>query len=208
VPDKLSQTEKRRIRKIQSDNKGRFRRWFGLFGLGSLSLIIIAGLIVPNLPFGGNSDTKLIGPGINYEIQGREHFSSGEFAESGYYNSNPPTSGKHALNWVECGIHDIQIQDEVHVKNLENGYVIINYDSNDKDLQSELENIVTDLPSWPNQYILSPRDNMNSLIALTAWGVLLELSEIDFSAMEEFSSWYRGLGPESNAPICEAGGKI
>jgi hypothetical protein len=49
---------------------------------------------------------------------------------------------------------------------------------------------------------------MNSLIALTAWGVLLELSEIDFSAMEEFSSWYRGLGPESNAPICEAGGKI
>ena len=207
MADKISQTEKRKIRKNRSDRKSRFRRWLALFGLGSLSLIIIGGLIVPSLPFlDRSSDRKITGPGENFDIQGTEHFALGEFAEAGYYNSNPPTSGKHAPRWVECGIYDSPIQDEIQVQNLENGYVIINYDSGDSDIQSELEESVIDLPGWPNQYILAPRDDMESKITLTAWGVLLDLPEINLALMEEFSYWYRGLGPDNDAPICDAGG--
>ena len=145
-------------------------------------------------------------PGTAFDDQGRVHLEVGERNPEDYYNSNPPTSGALAPSWVDCGIHDEPILDEFQVHNLEHGFVIIQYNTQDENLVSNLQEVAEGLDQWPHYYVLAPYPELENTIALTAWGIAQYMDTVDVSAIEAFAKAYRGRGPEFNTPSCGAGG--
>jgi hypothetical protein len=55
---------------------------------------------------------------------GRNHVDVGTQVK---YNSNPPTSGSHYVEWTKAGVYDKAIDDGHLVHSLEHGYIIISY---------------------------------------------------------------------------------
>ena len=216
-PSRGSQTEKRRARRNRRQNKGRLKAVLAMVGMGVLAVLIIAGLALPSFGGGGSRQitssetladrpTGDAAPGTTFADQGRVHLEIGERNPEGYYNSNPPTSGTHAPSWVDCGIHDEPILDEFQVHNLEHGFVIVQYNTQDEATVTGLREVVSQLDQWPNYYILAPYPDMEDTIALTAWGIAQYMETVDVSAIEAFANAYRGRGPEVNTPSCGAGG--
>ena len=182
----------------------RLRRYAVIFGLGSLGLIIILGLVLPGI-LPGPSRTfsrDASGPGTIVSNQGRTHLAPGELAQVGYYNTSPPTSGAHAPTWERCGTFEAPIADEIQPHNLEHGFVLIQYNTEDQALIDELNDVVQNLSSYPDFLIMAPYPPMEQTIALTAWNVIQYLDTVDEVAINAFAETYRGLGPEVGAPSC------
>ena len=184
-----------------------------MIGMGVLAVLIIAGLALPSFGGGGGGQNissesladRPIGdsaPGTDFADQGRVHLEIGERNPEGYYNSNPPTSGAHAPSWVDCGIHDEPILDELQVHNLEHGFVIIQYNTQDENTISYLEEVAGELDQWPHYYILAPYPELENTIALTAWGKAQYMDTVDVAAMKAFAKAYRGRGQEFNTQTC------
>ena len=70
-------------------------------------------------------------PGQFVESQGRDHISKEKW-EKFKYNSNPPTSGPHDVEWIKAGIYDVPQGDGNLVHSLEHGYIIISYNCEKK----------------------------------------------------------------------------
>ena len=216
-PRRVSQTEKRRARQGRRQNKGRLKAVLAMMGMGVLAVLIIAGLALPSFGGGGGGQnissesladrpTGDEAPGNPFDDQGRVHLEVGERNPEGYYNSNPPTSGAHAPSWVDCGIHAEPILDEFQVHNLEHGFVIIQYNTEDETMVSNIKEVAEGLDQWPHYYILAPYPELENTIALTAWGIAQYMDTVDVSTIETFAKAYRGRGPEANTPSCGAGG--
>jgi len=185
----------------------RMRRYLIASGLAILGLLIVVALVFPSIPAPQrDAIPSTEGSGIWIEDQGGGHFELGELAPEGYYNSTPPTSGMHAPNWQRCGIFDVPISKEIQVHNLEHGFVLIQYNSQDDAFIEGLTNMVKQLSGWPDYYILAPFPDMEYPIALTAWNVLQYFDSMDSVAIGEFARTYVGRGPEPGAPSCEPGG--
>lgn len=200
------QERKKRVAQRQFRNK--VRRSLIFTGLGTLGFLIIVALILPSIPgperpINTSDDPSQVQPGMQIENLGRGHFTSGETAELAYYNSDPPTSGMHSPTFERCGIFDSPLTEEIQVHNLEHGFVLIQYNQTDEKFVDQLRETVEDLPGWPNYYIFAPYPDMEHKIALTAWGVLAYIDNIDSELMNDFAKAYRGQGPESGAPPCQ-----
>src|SRR3990167_190471 len=68
-------------------------------------------------------------PGEKLPDLGREHIEVGKEAT---YNSNPPTSGPHYVDWIRAGIYEDVKDDRNLVHSLEHGYVIMSYNCSHK----------------------------------------------------------------------------
>ena len=108
------------------------------------------------------------------------------------YNSMPPTSGPHVPWLARWGMHRIQIPWQVQVHNLEDGGVIIHYRCDDPcpDVVSALDRLVA---GYPDQVIAAPEPRLSSKFALTAWGRLATMDQLDEPLMRGFIDAYRGL---------------
>lgn len=108
--------------------------------------------------------------------------------ETATYNSNPPTSGAHYEVPATWGIHNEAPLDEALVHNLEHGGIIISY--NPAQIQGEmLEDLRTQtrqLSDVNPRIILTPRADLDSPIALTAWGYLQKLDSYDPALVQAF----------------------
>ena len=215
--NRVSQTERRRARRGRRQQKSRVKNGLAVLGMATLAALIIAGLALPSFGGGGgggNTTTETIAdrptgasaPGTSLPDQGRTHLEVGARNPEGYYNSIPPTSGTHAPSWVTCGVFDAPIEDEFQVHNLEHGFVLIQYNTEDPALITELRSVAEALDGWPNYFILAPYPEMEPTIALTAWGVTQYMETVDPSDIESFANAYRGRGPEAGTPSCGAGG--
>lgn len=124
--------------------------------------------------------------------QGQAHLAAGDPAP--IYNSNPPTSGTHASTSAVCGIYREPPSDVNLVHSLEHGVVIASYDPGiDESEREALEQFARDAGT---HVIVTPRDGMETPIALTAWTHLLALDTADLAAMEAFYGQYAQFGPE------------
>ena len=63
-------------------------------------------------------------PGEKLPDLGREHIEIGKEVT---YNSNPPTSGSHYVDWVRAGVYTELKDDRNLVHSLEHGYVVMSY---------------------------------------------------------------------------------
>ncbi len=150
---------------------------------------------LPNQP----SNVKL--PGTRIAELAAKHIPEDQKVK---YNSNPPTSGDHYAVEAEWGIYNVAPVDERLVHNLEHGGIVISYNP-DKINGEELEKLrvqVRKLSTTNPRIILTPRENLESAIALTAWGYLQKLDNYDPTAVKTFYDAHIARGPECQQGLC------
>jgi hypothetical protein len=107
------------------------------------------------------------------------------------YNSNPPTSGPRLHSLVDFGVHRVPVPPEIQVHNLEHGGVLIQYNcfAPCSDLVAKLEAVALDRPF----VLVAPYPWMPARIALTAWGRMQTMPDLDLSAVRRFIDAYAGM---------------
>jgi hypothetical protein len=195
---KLTPREQRRVKR---QSKKQLTRYLIAGGVALIGILLIVALILPSLP-GRQRSSAITGPGTVYPAVSREHVPQATRVPASAYNSTPPTSGPHWPIWSKCGESTTPIANELQIHNLEHGFVVVQYNTQDQAMIEQLRGVVTKLSGWPDYYILAPNPNISSPIALTAWTVLLNLDTVDEAKIKEFSSAYRARGPEPGAPGC------
>ena len=115
------------------------------------------------------------------------------------YNSNPPTSGPHAIQPAACGIYREPVTDIQQVHTLEHGAILVQYD-----------------PSLPEEDVVrleelgpfhrrpdpgGPRSGMPAPIAVTSWATVMLLDEVDEDIINAFHLRYEDQSPEPLA-VC------
>jgi len=111
------------------------------------------------------------------------------------YNSDPPTSGPHAVAAAACGIYREAVPDINLVHDLEHGVIVIYYNPESAaDARGDLENFARDAAT---HVIVVPREGMEDPIVLTAWTHLLRLTSYDRGAIDGFYGQYAQFGPET-----------
>lgn len=128
---------------------------------------------------------------LSESIDGPQHVTG-----SVQYESTPPVSGSHAASPIPvCGTHGQQIPDEQFVHVLEHGTVAILYDPEKVKLPviRRIEGVVADYDS----HVLSmPYTGMKPPIAVTSWGEMMRLDQLDAGAVREYIDAFREKGPE------------
>jgi hypothetical protein len=118
------------------------------------------------------------------------------------YAQSPPVGGDHNPSWLNCGVYDEPVQDELAVHSLEHGAVWVTYRP---DLPADQVQALDD--ALPDTYIvLSPREGLPSPVVASAWGVQLQLTGADDPRLPEFVKTYR-QGPQTPEPgaACSGG---
>ena len=89
------------------------------------------------------------------------------------YAQSPPVGGDHNPSWLNCGVYDEPVQDELAVHSLEHGAVWVTYRP---DLPADQVQALDD--ALPDTYIvLSPREGLPSPVVASAWGAQLRSPE-------------------------------
>ncbi len=118
------------------------------------------------------------------------------------YGSIPPTSGAYIDQEVVFGVHKEQIVEELQVRALRGGSVIIQYGpETDAATITQIENLIKRLQEEDaEQYcrlIVAPYDKLElKQIALTAWGRLDKLTAYDENRITSFINEWLGKGPD------------
>lgn len=136
---------------------------------------------------------ELVGQEI---VVGRGHVPNGSKID---YNSDPPAGGEHYATTQPAGNYDKAPPDGNLVHSLEHGAVILWYNP-DKIKGSELEALKKVFSSASGKRIMTPRENMQSPVAVSSWGRVLKLEKIDEAKILDFFDTNRDRAPE-NAPI-------
>lgn len=150
---------------------------------------------------GAKELTKLSQPliGETTADQGEAHVPDDTAVD---YNTNPPTTGPHYANSQSAGIYDKPVPDGNLVHSMEHGAVILWYKEGPDDLSIEeveqLEKIFRSVPV--SKKIMVPRESLDVPIALTSWGKLLKLQEIDEVQIKVFMETNEDRGLEK-APL-------
>ncbi len=106
------------------------------------------------------------------------------------YNTNPPTSGPRLHSLAEFGPHKLPVPPELQVHNLEHGGVLIQYNCPElcPDLVAKLEAVAK-----TREFVLvAPYPPMSTRIALTAWGRIETLDELDMTKVQRFIDAHAG----------------
>ncbi|MDA1038197.1 MAG: DUF3105 domain-containing protein [bacterium] len=130
-------------------------------------------------------------PGEVIPSQGNRHIESVN-APHEDYNSYPPTSGPHTGAIARWGVYTTQIPDEMQVHNLEDGGVIIHY-REDKVDDSTINALTEIVERYHEGVILEPYANMETAIAVTAWGRIDRMEELDTARVLSFIKSYQGI---------------
>jgi hypothetical protein len=197
MEEPLTKQQKRELKRHMKEAKratlGRKSRitsilWWGAF------LLVLAGLI-------GYVVWDIVRPlsGAKIEILERSHVPDGEKPT---YNSNPPTSGAHYERTEAWGISDKPLVAERLVHNLEHGGIVIYYkcdtktDKSCEELITKLKDITQRLMKKDKKVVLTPNEKIDSKIAVTAWGWLDKMEDVDEERIRKFFSDHINRGPE------------
>lgn len=114
------------------------------------------------------------------------------------YEQTPPAGGPHSYRWLTCAVYDEPVADVNAVHSLEHGAVWVTYDPE----QVTDDDIQTLTGMIPDTYaILSPYENMDTPIALSAWNAQLKLDSVDDARISTFfeNYWRSNQVPEPGA---------
>lgn len=113
------------------------------------------------------------------------------------YEHRPPPGGEHFEVWLECGVYDTVLPDELVVHDLEHGTFWFAYDADALDAAAVAE-LAAQLPE---NGIMAPYDDLSAPVVVTVWGRQLALAGADDPRLQLFVDEY-GAGttaPEPNA---------
>ncbi|MGH2733034.1 MAG: DUF3105 domain-containing protein, partial [Actinomycetota bacterium] len=126
--------------------------------------------------------------------QGRKHLEAGEAPPT--YNSNPPTSGPHAIDPAPWGSYDDPVPAEIAVHNLEHGGTVIRY--NNKLSRTRVKDLTDLVESYeePSGVMLFPDPGIDRPLALAAWRRLRTCREFSEPVVRAFIEKFCNKGPE------------
>ena len=130
-----------------------------------------------------------------------DHVAEGTPVE---FNSRPPTSGPHYAAWYPSyGVLNETIDPRTWVHNLEHGAVVLLYNCPEAcpDLVQQIRDLHASLPRGRSKtgvprMLAMPYTDMDSRIAVVAWGWLLELDQFDAAQITRFYDSRIDRGPE------------
>ena len=99
------------------------------------------------------------------------------------YETSPPVAGPHS-SAVPCGVHAEQIPNENQVHNLEHGAVGVQYKPDVPVRQ--IRRIEELARSYDSHVFTGPYEEMESNIALTAWGHMVRLDSFEEQTIRDF----------------------
>lgn len=127
---------------------------------------------------------KNLYPGTSMPIMPSPHLEQETYL---VYNSLPPTSGPHYEIPAEKKYNNKPIPWEIQVHELEHGAILLQYNCKDcKELVKKLARIAYDY----DLVILAPFFGMNHKIAITAWGKIDLMDELDEISLRRFIIHY------------------
>jgi tetratricopeptide (TPR) repeat protein len=145
-------------------------------------------------------------PGLPLADQGHEIITPG--ATHPAYNSAPPTSGWHYALPAHWGILNNTIEDEIQLRNLASGGILIQYPpSLDQPTLDSLVELVTTLRKDQNycSIILAPNPKAANPIVLTAWNRIDQFADFNRGRIVSFVDAFLGRGPEAGEVGCTLG---
>lgn len=173
---RVSRIERRR-RRARAHRRQRWL-WIGMAGL----VVAVVGFVV----WRGASRTQ---PGQAVSSMGNQHVGPDAVGAIAY-NSTPPTSGPHLGQLADWGVHTEPIPNELQVHNLEDGGVMVQYNCDDcREVVDQLAAVVN---RYDDHVILAPYPEMDSRIALTAWGRIDKFDAFDESRVVAFIKAFAG----------------
>jgi hypothetical protein len=131
-------------------------------------------------------------------IEGLERvvgLSQGHDENAVYENADqlPPIGGIHDPVWQNCGIYDAPVETKNVIHSLEHGAVWVTYSPElAEDEIATLQDTVED----ESYVVLSPYPRLRSSVVLTAWGIQLEVDDVDDSRIASFIDRYQ-QGPQT-----------
>lgn len=119
------------------------------------------------------------------------------------YAETPPAGGAHNATWQNCGVYDQPLYNEYAVHSLEHGAVWITYRTG---LETAQLDALKKLVDGRTYTILSPYGQMDTPIAISAWGAQLKVEKADDPRLQAFLDKYEqgATAPERGAS-CSGG---
>ncbi|MDT0167327.1 DUF3105 domain-containing protein [Actinotalea sp. AC32] len=103
------------------------------------------------------------------------------------YETAPPAGGDHSAAWLNCGVYDEPVPLENAVHSLEHGAVWIAYDPS---LPADDVASLTERATGEAYALVSPYEDLDAPVVLTAWGHQLELDSADDPRVDVFLERY------------------
>ena len=184
-----------RTQRDEARRRARQQRQLRRAALWSLAIVGVAAIIIASgvWLWRETADAIESQPGTSVPDLGNLHIPGGTRSPVAY-NTTPPTSGPHYDPLARWGVHTEPIPDELQVHNLEDGGVLIQYrcDEPCPQLVEQLTAAGQPYLSSPHPYvILAPYPEMETRIALTAWGRIDQFEEFDEARIRRFIEAYR-----------------
>lgn len=183
-------------------------RLLGIIG-AITALVLIAGTVTTVLVLGAQPptpqevDDELVSGDYRDRLQVFSDVEAGHVNTPVDYDQTPPIGGPHNPAWLNCGVYDVEQQNENAVHSLEHGAVWITYDP----AATTDDEIAALVALAPTTYtIVSPYPGIGEAMAISAWGAQLRFTDVADPAVEDFLTeyWRSPSSPEPNAPCTGA----
>ena len=175
----------REERRTRHQARKRLRRWLYLAVSGIIGVLIIISLFVPQFQ---RTSRQTADVNVSRTIpEGEDYFG---------YDSSPPRYGPSWPKGADWGVHTEDIRDERQVRNLLQGGVLIQYNTEDQELIDQLTQFAERQANYPCYLIVAPYAGAEAAITVTAWGAGDTTDEFDAERLQRFVDTFRDQGPE------------
>ncbi len=129
--------------------------------------------------------------------------SSTHVEEAVDYEQSPAVGGEHLGDWLDCGVFDEPVPDELAVHDLEHGAVWIAYDAEALDDAG----VAALAEALPDNGIMSPYLGLDRPVVVSSWERQVRLDSTDDPRLPEFVEAYENnpIAPESGLVTCSGG---
>jgi hypothetical protein len=198
---KAQETDRRaRAAAIQAEQKRSERRKSGLIVGGAVLIgVAIIGAAAFAVLDQSKENAEPIAGLQEYDDLGRDHVEG-----TVDYEQTPSVGGDHNSVWANCGFYDQPVAAENATHSLEHGAVWIGYAP---DLEQGQVDELQDLADSNDYVLVSPVEDMESPITLSAWGFQLAVDDAEDPRIARFIRDYQ-QGPQTPEPGASCAGGI
>jgi Protein of unknown function (DUF3105) len=156
-----------------------------------LMAVVLAGL--------GVAIWQVVQPVVEFrDLETAADLSRKHVAKAKYFDF-PPMGGDHSEKWQNCGVYEKAIETSNAVHSLEHGAVWIVYRG---DLSLGQQKLLRKFALGRPYVLLSPLENMETRVAIVAWGHRIRMQAVDEALMARFVQKFAGSfkAPEPAGP--------